>query len=127
MKPLLLTILSIALSTGVWATEAIDLRFKGVQAASNGDFVLAQKYLSQSAKLGYYTAQVEYAYLLESSPSNVKNTPESYAWYSVVIARKGTDTDFAKDGLARMAKIMSATDIEQANKIAKKYIEQYAN
>ena len=46
VKLLLLTILSIALSTGVWATEATDLRFKGVQAASNGDFVLAEKYLN---------------------------------------------------------------------------------
>ena len=126
MKFLLLTILAVTFSSGAFASEATDLRLKGVQAASNGDFSSAQKYLSQSAELGYYTAQVEYAYLLESSPGNIQNTIESYAWYNVVIARKGTDTVFAKEGLARLSKVMSATEIEQAEKLAKKYIEQYA-
>ncbi len=126
MKFLLLIIFSISLSSGALATEATDLRLKGVQAASNGDFSSAQKYLSQSAELGYYTAQVEYAYLLESSPGNVQNKSESYAWYNVVIARKGTDTEFAKEGLARLSKVMSASELEQAKKLTKKYIEQYA-
>ena len=126
MKFLLLTILAVILSSGAFASEATDLRLKGVQAASNGDFTSAQKYLSQSAKLGHYTAQVEYAYLLESSLGNIQNTPESYAWYNVVIARNGTDTVFAKEGLARLSKVMSVSEIEQAKELATKYIEQYA-
>lgn len=126
MKSLLLTILLITLSSGVIASEATDLRLKGVQAASNGDFVSAEKHLSKSAKLGYYTAQVEYAYLLESSPGNIQNLPKSYAWLNVVIARKGTDTEFAKESLGRLSKVMSTSELEQAKELTKKYIEQYA-
>ena len=126
MKFLLLTILAITLSSGAIASEETDLRLKGVQAASSGDFVSAQKYLGKSAKLGYYTAQVEYAYLLESSPADVQNLPESYAWFNVVIVRNGTDTEFAKEGLGRLSKVMSPSELVQAKDITKKYIEQYA-
>ncbi len=126
MKSLLLATFIVLLSSGAFATEATDLRAKGVQAASNGNFIEAQKYLSQSAKLGYYTAQVEYAYLLESSPDNVQNRPESYAWFNVVVARKGTDTEFAKEGLSRLSKAMSSSETQKAKELTKKYLEQYA-
>ena len=99
MKLILATILSLVFSASTLASEAVELRHKGVEAASKGDFASAQKYLDQSAKLGFYTAQVEYAYLLESSPSSVQNSVESYAWYKVVIARAGADTKFAKEGV----------------------------
>ena len=126
MKLVLVTILSLVFSASTLASEAVELRHKGVEAASKGDFSSAQKYLDQSAKLGFYTAQVEYAYLLESSPSEVQNRVESYAWYKVVVARAGTDTEFAKEGLSRLTKVMSEAELNQAKEITTKYIEQYA-
>ena len=126
MRFILVTILSLIFSASALASEAVELRHKGVEAASKGDFASAKKYLDQSAKLGFYTAQVEYAYLLESSPGAIQNRIESYAWYKVVIARSGTDTDFAKEGLARLTKVMSETELNQAKESTTKYIEQYA-
>ncbi len=126
MRFLLFSVLALVVSTGAFANEAADLRLKGVQAASTGDYTTAQKHLRQSAELGYYTAQVEYAYLLESSPENIQNKLESYAWYNVVITQKGTDTVFAKEGLARLSKLMSVSEIEHAKQLTAKYIEQYA-
>ncbi|MEE4244151.1 MAG: hypothetical protein V2I33_01995 [Kangiellaceae bacterium] len=126
MRFFLISIILVVFSTGSLASEAIDLRHKGVEAASKGDFETAQKFLGQSAKLGFYTAQVEYAYLLESSPESVKNNAESYAWYQVVIARNGTDTEFAKDGLSRLMKTMPDEELQQAKEITIKYIKLYA-
>ena len=80
MRLILVTILILVFSTSTLASDAVELRHKGVDAASKGDFESAQKYLDQSAKLGFYTAQVEYAYLLESSPGAVQNKVDSYAW-----------------------------------------------
>jgi TPR repeat protein len=126
MRLILATILSLVFSAGALASEAVELRHKGVEAASKGDFASAQKYLEQSAKLGFYTAQVEYAYLLESSPDSVQNRTESYAWYKVVVARAGADTEFAKEGLARLTKVMSKKELNQAKETTTKYIAQYA-
>lgn len=126
MRLIIVTILSLAFAASTLANEAVELRQKGVEAASNGDFVSAQKYLDKSAKLGFYTAQVEYAYLLESSPGSVQNKVESYAWYKVVIARAGTETEFAKEGLARLTKAMSETELSQAKETSTKYIKEYA-
>lgn len=126
MKFFVVTILSLLFSAGALANEAAELRHKGVEAASKGDFVSAKKYLGQSAKIGFYTAQVEYAYLLESSPGSVQNRIESYAWYKVVIARSGSDTEFAKEGLSRLTKVMSEAELSQAKETTAKFIEQYA-
>ncbi|MDR7121598.1 hypothetical protein [Rheinheimera soli] len=126
MRLILATILALVFSAGTLASEAVELRHKGVEAASKGDFESAQKYLEQSAKLGFYTAQVEYAYLLESSTDSVQNKVDSYAWYKVVIAQAGTDTEFAKEGVARLAKVMSEAELNQAKETATQYLDKYA-
>lgn len=126
MQKVLITILILFISNIALADEATELRKKGVQAAANGDFLVAQNYLNQSAKLGLYTAQVEYAFLLESSPGKIQNKIESYAWYQVVISRNGVDTRFAEEGLLRLNAHLSEEEMEQANALAAFYVELYA-
>lgn len=125
MQKALITILILLISNIALADEATELRNKGVQAAENGDFLVAQNHLCQSAKLGLYTAQVECAFLLESSPEKLQNKIESYAWYQVVISRNGVDTRFAEEGVLRLNAHLSEEAVEHANALAAFYVELY--
>ncbi|AZZ97447.1 hypothetical protein [Pseudoalteromonas sp. R3] len=125
MRLILITLIAMMFANHCIASEESELRDKGVEAASKGNFNSAAKYLGKSARLGFYTAQVEFAYLLESSPEPIQNKVESYAWYGVVLSRNGTDTDFAKERLASLTKAMKKAELAQAKEIAAKYIKLY--
>ena len=61
MKLILVTILSLVFSASTLASEAVELRHKGVEAASKGDFASAQKYLDKFYRdLGFYVEGEEY-------------------------------------------------------------------
>ena len=107
------------------AQDAVQLRNHGVALAAQGDYAGAAPYLSKAAHLGYYTAQIEYAVLMDTSPAPVNDDIKAYAWYSLVIARRGTDTDFAKECRAKVAKRMSAADLTAAQQLAAKLISQF--
>ena len=105
--------------------DAEALRNAGVQAAANENFAFAKENLSRSAEMGYYTAQVELAYLLESSPTPVQDPEQAYVWYSVVIAREGSDTKFAKEGIARVSSKLDQQALKDAGAKAAEYVEKY--
>ncbi|GBF30233.1 secretory immunoglobulin A-binding protein EsiB [bacterium MnTg04] len=123
-KTLLTTILLIS-STVAVAHDAVILRNKGVEYAANGDFQSAQKYLCEAAELGYYTAQVECGYVLESSPAPVQNPVEAYVWFSVVIAREGTDTAFAAERREAIRAKLTASEIVEAELRAEEFISKH--
>lgn len=83
-------------------------------------------YFSKSAKLGDPTAQVELALLLESSGEVTQGFPESYAWYSVVVARKLVDTKFATGRILVLEEHMSSAEMLRALELAVEYKERYA-
>jgi len=122
---MLICLAFLATSFPAASQNAAALRRQAVGFAAKGDYASAAPLLSQSAELGYYVAQLEYAVLLDSSPAPVNDNIKAFAWYSVVIARQGTDTDFAKERLALVAKRLSQPDAEQANQLASALIAKY--
>jgi hypothetical protein len=108
-----------------FAQDAVQLRKQGVWYASKGNYEQAAPLLKQAAELGYYVAQMEYAVLLDSSPLPVNNNVEAYAWYSLVIARKGTDTKFAEERRAIVAKRLSEGEAQAANQSASVLVAKY--
>lgn len=110
-----LALVLVAVSAGeVFAQNAYQLERLGVQAASKQDWTTAEKYLRQAAELGDYVSQFEYAFLLETSDPPVLNQTRAYAWYMVVVARKGENTDLALTCISRLEKKMSAAEIAAA-------------
>ena len=62
MRRHLLIVLVTLFASTAFAENVIELRITGVEYAANGDYKSAKKYLCKSARLGYYTAQVECGY-----------------------------------------------------------------
>lgn len=122
----LFIVFALLMSSVAISGEAADLRVKGQVVAHRGDSVLAKKYFSKSAKLGDPTAQVELALLLESSGEGTRGFPESYAWYSVVVARKLIDTRFANGRILVLEERMASTEMLRALELAVEYKERYA-
>lgn len=119
----------VVLFVSVTASEAQDTPYElerlGVQAAGHNDWVAAQKYLKQAAEMGDYTSQFEYAFLLETSDPPVKDLVQAYAWYTIVILRKGPNTDTAETCIARVAKNLNTAEIERAKAEAQILLARY--
>ncbi|QBB71491.1 hypothetical protein ELE36_14625 [Pseudolysobacter antarcticus] len=109
-----------------FAQAAADLRKQAVGYAAKGDYARAAPLLKQAAELGYYTAQMEYAVLLDTSPTPVNDDITAYAWYSLVIARNGPDTQFVEKRRAIVVKRLNEADLKVATQSAKMLVEKYA-
>lgn len=124
MKKLILSLLAV-IPAMTCAETAEELRMKGVQYAVQEDFESAEKYLCEAARMGFYAAQVECAYLLESSPEPVRDPISAYAWARVVIERDGTDSEFAQDLIDRVSQDFGDEEKREAEALAGDYVEEY--
>ena len=118
-------IVSLLSCVACFAQNAVALRVQGVGYAARGDYASAAPHLAQAAELGYYVAQIEYAVLLDTSPPPVNDNIKAFAWYSLVIARNGTDTDFAEERRALVAQRLDAEATQQASQLASELVAKY--
>lgn len=125
MKNFCIALLLLATSS-VISDEARDLRTKGQIADHDGNSALAHQFYSESARLGDPTAQVELALLLETGGAGALRFPEAYAWFSVVVARKVIDTEFANARILALEERMSSAEMQHAIELAIQYKERYA-
>lgn len=121
MRNVVLGCLFMSLAGSAIADSAVEMRHKGVAYAASGDYQSARNYLCESARMGYYTAQFECGYLLESSPEPIANPIEAWAWYSVVIAHHGTDTAFADERRRVISSKLTAAQQTEAELLASEF------
>jgi TPR repeat protein len=107
------------------AQDAVTLRHQGDGYAAKSDYASAAPLLARSAELGLYPAQIDYAVLLDTSPPPVNDNIKAFAWYSLVIARKGSDTGFAEQRLALVGNRLTPAESCQAKQLASQLISKY--
>jgi hypothetical protein len=114
--PILALLVLVPLSAGAQAEDPYALRKRGVELAARKDYPGAEVLLRQSAEAGLFYAQLELAYLLESSPSPVAKPLESYAWYALALHRgaTGDDKGFAEEGQRRLREALSPAELTDA-------------
>jgi hypothetical protein len=83
--------------------------------------------LRSAATNGVKAAQLEYAYLLESSDPPTKNLVEAWAWADLHAGGSDTEAKFAKDIQSRTERAFTEPDRSQAKERAKQIRELVAS